>query len=260
MSLLRTAKGLTPTQLAAIVDALYTGDPGATKANLAYFVGNVHNYLSSVIKSILPKRIYEVDEDYASVGAPFFATIPTAYTQLTTDGCSSSNKAGILLHPKGSSYSEDLTFDQASFYFVVKGEMRDACDISGNIAISNGIVIFEDVRLSGNITVTGGTAVFINCYRNAGSFAQSNGSTVIVSNCENFGKISVTGNNNTLWCEKIGSMEKDSGTSKSVTLASGMTGGTYVFRGINMEGTLDEGTPATEVTDIVQSATARPNY
>ena len=243
-----------------ITDASYPADPAGTSANHSYFENNVHNYLAILGKHALPSRTFEVSQAYAGLGDPFFETVYAAYQQAT--GTSSSNKLLIKIKSKGSSYTEALALNQSG-HITFKGETEYTSVLSGAITITAGVHIFINVGFNNNITVSGGTAIFINCTQLNGVFTQSGGSTVILSDCRSWGFIGVSGNSNTLFIENMKAIKVGTGGNilNSINLDSGMTGGVYVLSNVRLEGLLSNaGGLTVEESQLKENATSRPAY
>ncbi len=243
-----------------ITDAAYPGDPGGTSANHSYFENNVHNYLAVLGKHALPSRTFEVSPAFSGLGDPFFDTVYAAYQQAT--GTSSSNKLLIKIGAKNSSYTEALTLNKSG-HITFKGETEYNSVISGAVTITAGVHIFKDVGFNNNITVSGGTAIFIGCTQLNGVFTHSGGATVIISDCKSWGFVGVSGNSNTLFIEDVKAIKVGTGLNllNSINLDSGMTGGAYVFSNVRLEGLLaNAGSLVIEESQLKENGTARPNY
>lgn len=256
---LKNAIDLPLVDLVAITDAEFEGDPDGTDANAAYFQGNIHNYIKDLAKAVTASNVYWVSDRYTDMEDYHFETIVLAYAQLLTDGSTTSNKKVIAVHPKGSSYAGDLTLTHSNVAYFI-GTVPGATIISGNVTISAGTHIFYRLKFTGNISVTGGKAIFIDCDMDTGLLTQSGGSasTVLIRNAGTWGAVVISGNNKTFWMENVGNVLANSGT--SIELSSGMTGGQYVIRNSYLAGDLVEDTVATEFSNSEQNALTRPTY
>jgi hypothetical protein len=243
--------------LVAIIDAEYEGDLNGTNANKQYFLDNIHKYLKDAAIALLPQKHYMVGENYSSLNKPYFSKVSDAYAGVITDGSSSTDKALIEIRAKTTSYGEALTLNHDG-YVVFRGIQKDTSIISGNIILSTGVHIFENVKFSNNISITGGVAVFINCSKVSGNFLQSGGSTVLIHNCEHWSAISVSGNNNKLFITNVDNILGTDGA--SLTLAAGMTGGTYVMKNSDCEGTINEGTAFSLKKNVEEGVEPKPTY
>lgn len=259
MGLVKDLVDKTIAQLTAITDAGYQGDPSGTDANNAYFEGNVHNYLKAVGVALSPSKEYFVSPAFSGLTEVYYLpTLAAAHAQIVTDGSGSSNKALVTLGANASSYSDALTLNHNG-YVVVKGKSRNNCVISGNITISTGTYIFDQVRFENDITVSGGKAIFLNCTKPSGAFTQSgSASTVIISECDRWSYVVVTGNDKIIHIRNIKDMTANAGI--SINLAISMTGGTYIFTDSYLQGTIDEKTAATNISNVQESYTALPAY
>jgi hypothetical protein len=259
MGLLKDLVDKTVTQLTGITDAGYFGDPAGTDANNAYFEGNLHNYLKALGIAASPSKEYFVSPAFSALTeVNHFSSLALAHAQIVTDGSGSSNKALISLGANASSYSDALTLNHNG-YVVIKGKSKNNCVISGNIVISTGTYIFDDVRFEDDITVSGGKAIFLNCSKPSGSFTQSgSASTVVITDCDRWSYIIVTGNDKVIHARNIRDMTANTGI--SISLAISMTGGTYVFTDSLLQGTIDEKTAATNISNVQESFIALPTY
>jgi hypothetical protein len=257
-STLEDARDLSLANLAAATDAAFPGDPLGTDIKASYMQNNVSAYIQVLAKAIMYSKHYFVHPTYgAALESPFFANIDAAHTQVKTDGSGSSNKAHVDIKAIADSYTDALTLNHNG-YIVMKGVSKRNCIISGNATISTGIYVFDNLKITGNLVITGGIALFPNCLI-TGTIAQSGGSTLMLHNCENAGVITLSGNNNVLWVENVANIEKD-GSSKSIILPAGMTGGTYEIRDSYGEGTLDDADKLAKCNNWSPSSTARPNH
>jgi len=254
-TLLTDAVAKTLSQLAAITDAQYPGDTAGTDANAAYFTGNVHNYIKDLAKVLIPSRTLFVSPAYTDIGEPFFDSPEDAYTYANGLGSGSANKITIKLRTCATAYTAAQVFN-TSGYVIFKGESRHAVELSGAIAISAGVHIFDGIHLSGAITITGGIVIFHNCTHTGTGLAISGGSTVCIEDCDRWGVITVTGNNNLLYVENVKDIAVD-GSSQSIILTAGITGGTYIVRNTILQGVIKEGVAPTEVINV-STGTAKP--
>ncbi len=257
-STLEDARDKSLADLAAVTDAAYAGDPDGTDIKATHMQNHIAKYIKALAKGIMYSKHYFVHPTYgAALEPPFFANIDAAHTQVKADGSGSSNKAHIDIKAIADSYTDALELDHNG-YIVLKGVSKRNCIISGNPTISTGIYVFDNLKITGNIIVSGGIALFLNCLI-TGTITQSGGSTVMLHNCENAGVITLSGNNNVLWVENVANIEKD-GSSKSIILPTGMTGGIYEIRDSYAEGTLDDVDVLAKVNNWNPSSTARPNH
>lgn len=243
-----------------ITDAGYPGDPNGTPANHDYFEQNVHNYMAVLGKHALPSRTFEVSPAYAGLGDPYFETVSDAYTAAT--GTTSSNKLLIRVKATATSYATSITMNKNG-HITFQGDNKHTSVMSAAINITAGIHIFNEIGFNSDIVISGGTVIFDNCTQLNGVCTISGGATVIISDCKSWGFTSLTGNGNTLFMENIKSVKVGTGGDvlNSIKLASGMTGGVYVFNNVRMEGLLSNtGSLTIEESQLKENGTARPAY
>lgn len=263
MGLIKDLKTKTVEELANVENAAYPGDPSGTDANDVYFEGNVHNYLHEIGLHINPDNVFNVSPGYADLQDPDFETIVDAHAAST--GSSSSNRRLIKVEP--GIYSGALNMNMSGGYIILKGAQRNACQITGNIAVSNGVYVFEGFHIEGNITVSGGVAVFVNCTQKTGNTALSAGATLLLASIPYWGYITAVNDSNTLYLENVKDMAKD-GSSRSIYLDSTVTAGDYSIDDVRCQGTftnsgsiaIGEGAGEILVSGLKENRRARPQY
>lgn len=239
--------------LVNIVDAQYQGDPLGTPINKAHVKDNIVTYIKDAGLALQPNRSYMVNPGYSTLGNPFFATVLAAVAQIVTDGSSPSDKA--FIDTKHGEYTEDLTLSHNG-YVITQGNSALGSVINGTVGISAGIWVFKNIRFLKDITLSGGTAIFLDCSQTAGKTLITGSANVCISNALKWGTINISGNDNNVFINKVADIAGDTG--ESIVIEVGLTGGVYSVRHCELQGAITEGTALTE--DIGNSTGVEPLF
>lgn len=235
---LENLKDKTVKELTNITDALYENDPNGTNCNESYFLANVHNYLKDVGKTLYPSFTVFVNDNFTDIGNPYFQSIPDALDSFVNPSYPGMMQGIMYIYPSQGGYLDEINFDKNAT-LNIKGMNRYGTIINGNIHITAGITIFENITFKGYISIENGARVFfINCRQTHGNTSLVS-SELFLSYCSEWGPINISGTNVNFFCQYVQDIKKAGDC--SVVVAEGTTYQNLIMKYCELEGIIQSG-------------------